>query len=1336
VFTGGQDWRLCADASGSVLRVTAMRRNRKDHGFVALRVSGGILPPEFLRHVSAFEAKDQNGVDYWIPKSLNVRDEIGRYWSIAKDLWTTYRDNRERTDVTANKVGVDDWLIPLLEGVLGHRVETGRTQLLQDRQFPIMHQSFEGAVPLVLTTQSFDLDKAETHFGDEGKKRAPHGLVQEYLNAEDAALWGIVSNGTKMRLLRDNPSLTRPAYIEVDFERIFEDQLYPDFAAFWLMFHASRVAPHNSNPSSCLLEAWRRQAHQTGERALNDLRKGVEQALRDLGNGFINEKSNDGLRAKLETGELSSYVYFQELLRLVYRFLFLFTVEERELLHAPDTSDALKEIYLQGYSLARLRERAGKKRNFDQHYDLWEGVLVTFKGLSVGAEPIGIPALGGLFVTRQCPTLDACKLSNAHLLEAIRALSYFRTKDTLARINYRDMDTEELGSVYESLLELHPQIDAEAWKFGFIGDSKEDESSGSDRKMSGSYYSPPALVNELIKSTLEPIIENTISENRGDPRQALLNLNIVDPSCGSGHFLLAAARRLASEIAKIEAGADTPDERQRQHALREVVQHCIYGVDKNPLSVELCKTALWIETIEPSKPLTFLDSHILCGDSLVGILDPNIMEEGIPAEAYKTHTGDENSVASDLKKRNKAAGRHVQGDLFNSDNLEKVVSVTNDLSQMPEDTLEQIEAKRIAWLERNENVALSKSKLKADLYVGAFFALKTAANLDKVPTTEDLNRVEKNVVLSAGKSRAVAELAAKNGFFHWHVEFSSIMNAGGFDVILGNPPWDVLQMKEEEFFASRIPSIITLNSAKRKIEIKELKSVNPSIWSEYQESLRLVECGSTFIRFSDRFKLTAYGKLNTYALFAELSKDLSHGKGRSGIIVPSGILSDDSTKAFFGECFTKARIISAVSFENEEFIFKGIANVNKFTALTLGDRPDSEDAEFAFYIRRVEQIRETMRYFSLSQEDLKNINPNTRTCPVFRSEVDAELTKKIYRRTPVLIDENMGENGNPWGVTFRQGLFNMASDSSCFRTLRDFEENDAVPAGTDWVLSNGERYVRLYEGKFVWHYNHRSSSYHNVGLKKGRGGRGLPEIDLEEYQNKNFSVLPRYWVPEREVTKRIREKKWTHSWLMGWRDVTSAKVERTVVPAVVPLVGVGHKLPLFFTTQPPRYASVLLANLSSIVLDYVARQKLGGVSLAYFYMKQFPILPPTYFSEYDVEFISNHVLELVYNSDDIKPFAQDLGCSREPFEWNVAHRSRLQAELDAYFAHLYGLTRDELRYILCPNEIYGKDFPSETFRVLKEKEVKVFGEYRTQRLILEAWDRFSGDGTFRSQVTG
>ena len=696
-----------------------MAGTRKSCGFTSLKIEGGILPPEFLQTVVALKAPRQTGADYGLSQSLAIKEELARYWRIGNDLYGRYAERRPRTDLLASTVGVDEWLVPFLRLLLGYDdLAPAGSATLDERVFKLTHSACNGAVPLLLVTHDFDLDKADLRLGQDGRRQAAHGTMQEYLNAEDTALWGMVSNGTKLRLLRDNASLTRPSHIEADLGLMFAEQLYPDFAALWLTAHASRLKPSDGRPASCIIESWRAKAHETGERVRENLRDGVTRTLRRLGNGFLRHPANVRLREALENGSLSSERYFQQLLRLVYRLLFLFTAEERDLLHTAEATIEQRTIYSQGYALSRLRERALRRRHYDRNGDLWQGLEITFGALAGGAPGLGLPALDGLFRSDQCPDLDAAAIANEHLLEAIRTLTFFRSGNTLARVNYRDMDTEELGSVYESLLELRPVIDVDAspWTFTFAGDGGGEKAKGSERKLTGSYYTPPTLVGELVRSTLDPVISQTLAAHPEDPRAAILNLRVVDPACGSGHFLLAAARRLAAEIARIESGADTADETARQHALREVAQHCIYGVDRNPLAVELCKTALWMETVEPGKPLTFLDSHILQGDSLVGVLDPEIMVNGIPADAYKPLTGDDKAACLDLKKRNRQPDQHG---LFDQDAVLEVAVAGLDLDAMPEDTLDDVERKRAAWTAGLHDATHARETLRADLFVGA-----------------------------------------------------------------------------------------------------------------------------------------------------------------------------------------------------------------------------------------------------------------------------------------------------------------------------------------------------------------------------------------------------------------------------------------------------------------------------------------------------------------------------------------------------------------------------------------------------------------------------------------
>ena len=538
-----------------------------------------------------------------------------------------------------------------------------------------------------------ELDRSHAAFGEEGRRRAPHATVQEYLNADPATLWGIVANGPRLRLLRDNPSLTRPAYVEADLERIFEEGLYSDFAALWLLAHASRFAPGAGGMPGCWLERWRAEGAKTGQRALEKLRAGVTEALRELGSGFVEHPDNTALRAALRDGTLTAQELLQQLLRLVYRLLFLFTAEERGLLHTPEATPEARALYAQGYAVGRLRDRARLRRHYDRYADLWTGLTVTIGALSRGTPLLGLPALGGLFDAAQCPDLDAAALPNARLLAAIHALAFFTDAGSLQRVNYRDMGTEELGSVYESLLELHPvvQVETRPWTFGFVGDDTGGTTKGSERKLSGSYYTPDSLVQELLRSALDPVIERAIRDNPTDPRGAVLRLKVLDPACGSGHFLLGAARRLADALARLDSEGDLPDEALRRHALREVVRRCIFGVDRNPLSVELCKTALWIEAIEPGKPLTFLDAHIKCGDSLIGVADLSVLKAGIPDEAFKDLTGDDKAYARDLRKQNKGERDNPVLTLLPEVALPPdLATAIAALTDAPEDTLDAV----------------------------------------------------------------------------------------------------------------------------------------------------------------------------------------------------------------------------------------------------------------------------------------------------------------------------------------------------------------------------------------------------------------------------------------------------------------------------------------------------------------------------------------------------------------------------------------------------------------------------------------------------------------------
>ncbi len=1107
-------------------------RRRSSHGFVGLRVEGGILPPDYLRQIASLQAPHQTGADYGLSKSLVLKEELARYWRVCSDYYARYAQRRRRLGLSSQQVGVQDWLVPFLRTPLGYEdlATSKRSVALGDREFTLTHRAFGESVPLLLVTNDFDLDRADPRFGFEGRRLAPHALMQEFLNAEDDCLWGIVSNGSTLRVLRDNPSLTRPSYLEADLDLIFQEELYSDFAALWLAVHSSRLRPGDSGkPATCIMETWRAKALETGERAREHLRDGVTTALRQLGNGFLKHPDNRNLCAALHEGSISAEHYFQQLLRLVYRFLFLFTAEERDLLHAPSVTDDQKAIYAAGFSLARLSERALRRRSYDRHRDLWQGLQITFGALARGEPALGLPALGGLFAPEQCPELDRASISNRDLLEAVRALSFFRTGRGLTRVNYRDMDTEELGSVYESLLELQPvlEVNGRPWSFRFLGDGEGQKAKGSQRKLTGSYYTPPTLVAELIKSALEPVLAEAVADHPEDPRAAILRMKVLDPACGSGHFLLAAARRMAAEIARLESADDTMDETIRQHALREVVQHCIYGVDRNPLAVELCRAALWIETVEPGKPLSFLDSHIQMGDSLIGVLDPKIMAEGIPGDAYKALTGDDKVVCRSLRKRNKGAAESFSLSLFSDDDLPDLARSAARLDQMPEETLEDVIRKAEAWQEANRDAAHRRETLRADLFTGAWFAPKTRETEATVPHTEDLERLDLGMRPRPGVEALATDLAERHRFFHWYLRFPEAMQQGGFDVILGNPPWERIKLQEQEFFAWRSPEIASApNKAARDRLIKQLKApeatpTERALYAGFQEAKREPEAASQFLRTGSRYPLTGRGDINTYPVFAETFLDLINPTGRAGLIIPTGISTDHSTRTYFNETVNRKRLVSLYDFENREKVFPGIDSRIKFCLLTLtGAGRPQESAEFAFFMHQTEHLKERERRFALSAADFALFNPNTRTCPIFRHRRDMEVARKMYERAGVLWKEGVDAepDTNPWSVKLST-MFHMSNDSGLFRTLRQLEEQNWRLNGN--IFERGEeRYLPLYEAKLFHQYDHRFATFTDVSEQDSRKGN-TRAMTSREKQDPDTVIVPRYWVPESEVLKKI-----------------------------------------------------------------------------------------------------------------------------------------------------------------------------------------------------------------------
>jgi hypothetical protein len=460
--------------------------------------------------------------------------------------------------------------------------------------------------------------------------------------------------------------------------------------------------------------------------------------------------------------------------------------------------------------------------------------------------------------------------------------------------------------------------------------------------------------------------------------------------------------------------------------------------------------------------------------------------------------------------------------------------------------------------------------------------------------------------------------------------------------------------------------------------------------------------------------------VNTYALFAEHFLNLTNASGGAGVIVPTGIATDATTAPFFGHLVTSSRLAGLVDFENSQPMFPGVHRSFKFTLLTLGN--SVKEAEFAFFLTDPVQLEDPRRRFTLSPKQIAAINPNTKTAPVFRARANADLISSIYDRVPIFMDETRGEAGNPWRASFMR-MFDMSNDSHLFRTAEELKEDGLVRDGTNWVGENGRRYVPLFESKLFGFFNHRRTSY---GDRDERGHRVLPEATLTQLQDPNYEPTVYYWVPENELMSQIPET--LNSFCMFSNKVMGVSNERTMIVLPHYLAAGGDSVLYVFSKSKAEFYTAMIANFASIVNDFVVRNKTSGVNITFFLIQQLPIIPPSAYSEADLAFIVPRVLELSYTSHSMAPFARDLGYEGPPFAWDEDRRAQLRAELDAWYALAYGLTRDELRYVLDPKDVMGEDYPSETFRVLQKNEIAKYGEYRTQRLVLAAYDALVAGG--------
>jgi len=691
---------------------------------------------------------------------------------------------------------------------------------------------------------------------------------------------------------------------------------------------------------------------------------------------------------------------------------------------------------------------------------------------------------------------------------------------------------------------------------------------------------------------------------------------------------------------------------------------------------------------------------------------------------------------------------------------------------LEEDTLDDVRAKGELYEELVRSSGYEYGRLLADAWCAALMWKKTDAF--DYPITEGVfRRIERSPFdLASWMRDEIERLRDRYRFFHWHLAFPQAFRlpskdegvenegtgwSGGFDVVLGNPPWERVKLQEKELFAGKSAEIAGApNAAARRRLIKALPETNRALWDEYQVALHGAEATSAFLRLSGRYPLTGRGDVNTYQVFAGLARHLIAPEGRAGIVVPTGIATDYTNRDYFADLVSTGQLASLYDFENRRGIFPGVHRSYKFSLLTLRGASQGareQAAEFAFFLQGVDDLSDGERRFELTAADFALLNPNTCTCPIFRTQRDAELTRKLYRAAPVLVNERTGEN--PWGISFLR-MFDMSNDSGLFHTREQLEAQGFALSGNRF-LRGEEAYLPLYEAKMFHQFDHRFGSYRPAQI---RTAAKVISPTAAQYATPARVAQPWYWVAEKDTEERLQRRR---GWLLAFRNVARASDERTGLFCIIPRSGVGNSAPVVFIddVHSAVVCGGLAANLASYAFDFSVRQKAGGINLNFFIVEQLPVLPPERYTPGLLAYIVPRVLELTYTAWDLASFADDVwreadgalraaivaqwqanvketgghagaqppewlesppskglgplegeerGFPHPPFKWDDARRARLRAELDGLYAHLYGLTREELDHIM------------DTFPIVKRKDEAKWGEYRTKRMVLEAWE--------------
>ena len=1218
---------------------------------------------------------------------------------------------------------------------------------------------------LVQESKRFGLPLDTRDQGDKVQRSTPHGQLLRYLSTAETVSdgrirWGILTNGAVWRLYDHRARPRATGYFEVDLRKVLEDGDDAALWTFWLLFRRQSFVAQDGSATTFLEDAiaeGQRYEHQVAQ----DLSGVVFQSVfPDLVNAIAAESG-----ANLAEVRDAALVF-------LYRLLFLLYAEDRGLL--PVNDPRYDDYGLRKPVRDEVAARMARGDTFSAAATNYYNHLTTlFRLIDQGDPSIGLPPYnGGLFAPAAAQVLESVRLPDTVVGKVIHDLSHTSKNlggGTARRfVNYRDMSVQQLGSIYERLLEREPVRNRD----GTVTVRPNPYA----RKDTGSFYTPQELVDLIVEKTLGPLVDERLgafeekskqlsSDRRSlkerqriltamDPAAAVLDLKVLDPAMGSGHFLVTAVDFLSDYIADLTEYAPAVPEwldgeyvsplavsidairneiltraQKSNWVLNEsqltdqaiirrmVLKRCIYGVDKNPLTVELAKVSLWLHSFTVGAPLSFLDHHLRCGDSLLGLR----VIEG--REALQRVGG--LFAAGAIQAAENATNQMQEIEEMSDSDISEVRE-----SSMLFESVEQTTAGLrgvldffcgVRWIEagmsRKETTAYEtelNDLLGADSANVFTLLSKGPANLAAGQIVEPGGGMERLDM----KWQEAMSIAQRERFLHWEVAFPGVWRGwqdhqpqGGFDAVIGNPPWDRIKLQEVEWFATRSPELARApTAAARRAAIKELRDNGDGLAAEFDSAKGQADTLGRLVRTSGHYPLLGGGDINLYSLFVERATKLLKPDGMMGLLTPSGIYADKTAANFFKSVTGSQRVAGIYDFENRKIFFKDVHASFKFCALIVGgDNRKFDETKCAFFLQDLQTINDPDRCFPLAAEDFSRVNPNTATAPIFRTRRDAEITLGIYERHPVLVDRSSGEERRAWPVRY-QTMFHMTNDSHLFRTAAQLEGDGFYPVDGNRWRKGQEVYVPLYEGKMVQAFDHRAASVVVNPDNLNRPARPL-DTRLAEHVDPGWFPNPQFWVAENEYPGLSELR-----WVVAFKDVTAPTNARTMIAAILPRATYGNTLPILLCDRDSGKEYVeqgwlCAACLNSLVLDFTARQKVQGQHLNWFIVEQLPVIPndgyDRLFGEKTArEIVRDHVLRLTYTANDMIPFARDLGYDGPPFIWNEEERRHLRARLDALYFHLYGLSRDDAGYVM------------DTFPIVRREDEAAFGRYRTRELAL------------------